>query len=172
MTEYLFNTKDKGELTQFAKWYLGQRPNLPNRPPAHGASMFLPTIAGLTLWRDGNFQVQLFVCAPNTVIPEHSHPNVDSYEALMSGQVDFYVEGRKLIDDRFFQANHLGHSKAYGSAGRVRENARHHAIIGKDGGSFLSIQHWLKGSPTHVGDDWIGTPVGKAHAERIEKAIT
>jgi hypothetical protein len=169
LIEYLFNTKADDALTQFAKWYFGHKPNLPNRPPAEDAVMYLPTISGLTLWRDQQFQVQLFICAPGTVITEHSHPNVDSYEGIMSGEVDFYIAGQQTIEPRFFAANKQGHSKGYGTAARVRPGAPHHAIIGKEGGSFLSIQHWLKGEPTHVGDDWEGKPVSKEHADRIER---
>ena len=69
-------------LKEFKNWYL--KNNLIN-VPYNNPIMFIDGISGVTIYRKEQFQVQLFICEPNTLIKEHSHPNIDSYEVFLSG---------------------------------------------------------------------------------------
>ena len=44
-------------------------------------------------FRNNQYQVQIFSTPPNFFIPEHKHPNVDSFEVYLSGDIDFSLEG-------------------------------------------------------------------------------
>ena len=76
------------ELSHFLDWY---REN-PQRiyVPLENSVHFVEGVTGLTIYRHGEYQVQLFTTTPNTVIPSHVHPNVDSYEVALSG-MEFYL---------------------------------------------------------------------------------
>jgi len=53
---------------------------------------------------------------------------------------------------------------------RVKPGDWHGAIASKNGGAFISIQHWLNGvKPTHIGADWQGTTMGDKHTEETIK---
>ena len=85
-----FNDK----LTHFLTWYLdaGLRIFVPHFDFVH----FVEGVTGLTIYRDGQYQVQLFTATPNTVIPSHTHPNVDSYEVALSG-MEFFLDDKVVL---------------------------------------------------------------------------
>ena len=64
------------ELTHFARWWLEHRSFV----PPGDAYMQAGCNTGLVLFRQPPWQVQLFICAPDGEIVDHSHPHVDSYE--------------------------------------------------------------------------------------------
>ena len=40
------------------------------------------------LWhRKGQFQTELYIAAPNTIIPSHCHPGIDDMAIVLGGQV-------------------------------------------------------------------------------------
>ena len=47
-------------------------------------------------FRKAQYQVQIFSTPPNYIIPEHKHPNVDSFEIYLSGDIDFSLDGSWL----------------------------------------------------------------------------
>ena len=81
-------------LKNFKNWYLEK--NI-IKPPLLNGLMFIDGIAGITLYRSKPFQVQMFICNPNTNIKEHSHPNVDSYELFLWGMT-FTHKGKTIIN--------------------------------------------------------------------------
>ena len=50
---------------------------------------------------------------------------------------------------------------------RINQADRHTVEIGEHGAAFLSMQRWDSGAPTHIGDNWIGTPCSNTHGERL-----
>ena len=157
------------ELTSFLEWYLktGFRALY---VPYSNFIHFYEGIHGLTIYRDEPYQVQLFTVEPNTVIPIHTHPNVDSYEVSLSGM-------ELILNDKValprWQANlpdptnDLPLSR-YGVV-RVLPDYPHGGSAGKNGGTFMSVQRWLNGvKPTSVAHDWGGeTTLGKSHDTQI-----
>ena len=128
------------DLEVFLHWWLNARPiNTPNESPTN----FNGTLSGTVLYRKEPYQVQLFIVQPNSNIEAHIHPNVDSYEVFVGGDITFICDGVE------YEQN------ATGNYIRVKPNSWHGGIFGKRGGSFLSVQKWLNGvTPTSVGDDW------------------
>lgn len=169
--EVLQRTKATDELSVFARDYLSGGDRLPFRPPVDAGIQTVEGVHGLVIWREGRFQVQLFICAPNVVIPCHSHPNVDSYEVVTDGLVDFVIDGERVVHTEGLKRRKGDHSAWFGIAARVRPGAKHGGFVGPNGGSFMSIQHWPEGIPmSSVGHDWVGETMGPRHDAEVGKA--
>ena len=128
------------ELEAFANWWLATRIiNTPNEVPTN----FNGELSGTVLYRHESYQVQLFIVQPNSEIAPHIHPNVDSFEVFVGGDIHF------MCDNNWFEQTKLGDKI------RVTPNSWHGGKFGQRGGCFLSVQKWLNGvPPTSVGDDW------------------
>ena len=117
--------------------------------------------SGITLYRQKDLQVQLFVIPPNSKVPFHTHPNMDAYEAYMGGDLFLYINGEQAGDhdrlknfdnlenkDSFYDITFLKHF-------RVKPEYPHGGTTGKKGGAFLSIQLWKNNiKPSSPVDDW------------------
>lgn len=134
---------------KFAAWWLRGKPFDP--PP--DAIVHPGKFAGVTLYRNGPFQVQLFIAQPFASAPPHTHPNVDSEEVLVQGTGVVLVAGRPPTRNIFTP---------------VAPDDVHTAHAYEKGASFLSIQKWLNGvAPTSVERDWRGAPLDDAHARQL-----
>ena len=128
------------KLETFKDWWLKTKEY---RPPAKDPVYMLNHICGSTLYRKDNFQVQLFTVRPHSMINPHVHPNVDSFEVYIAGDISFMCNGK------WFEQN-----KIEGSI-RIHPSSWHGGKFGERGGIFLSIQNWLNGvEPSTVGHDW------------------
>jgi len=156
------------DLTTFLKWYLDA--GLRIFTPLNDAVHFVENVVGTTIYRHGPFQVQLFTATPNTVIPEHLHPNVDSYEVALTG-MEFTLEGKIVLpmwaSEMKCEDSNL--SRAHYSTVRVLPESLHGGRSGPKGGAFMSVQHWLNGvKPTSVGNDWNGgETMGNDHTTQV-----
>lgn len=129
------------DLDAFVAWWLGTRAIAPPTTDAH--LNYAGEIFGVSLYRHGCYQVELFNVSPNSVIEGHTHPDVDSYECYITGDIDFWVTGGKEWE---FNGIRLK---------RVRPTETHGGNFGPSGGCFLSLQKWLNGvPPTSVLLDW------------------
>ena len=151
-------------LMGFAQWFQ-QSPFAVPPTIAEGYNRVGP-FAGLTLYRGGPFQVQLWLCPPLSEIPDHSHPDVDSIQLYLSGQVYLRLNGEQIIKpEDVFETE--GRCSKHGYAIRVRPHDTHGASIGANGGAFMTFQHWLKGEPQSVELNWRGEPINAEHAARL-----
>ncbi len=131
------------DLNHFRQWWLANR--VINTPP--DGVIFQKDTYGLVLYREGPYQVELFIMKPSVDVMDHIHPNVDTYEVHLTGDVIFSVV------DTFSQDA----KRKIGDYIRVPENVAHSAQIHAGGGAFLSIQKWLNNvPPTSVTLDWEG----------------
>jgi len=132
------NTYD--DLTNFKVWWEQNRVfNTPKEEPV----VCDDAIYGVVLYRQPPYQVQLFIMPPNSFIEDHIHPNVDSYEVFVGGDIAFRCNGEQYIQD------------VLGASIRVLPDSWHGGKFGGRGGCFLSIQKWLNDvPPTSVGHDW------------------
>lgn len=128
------------DLTAFKEWWMARREM---NTPRETETNFLSRICGVVLYREDEYQVQLFIAQPNTELDPHIHPNVDSYEVFVGGDIAF------MCDDVWYEQNNLDDSI------RVKPASWHAAKFGAKGGCFISIQRWLNGvQPTSVELDW------------------
>jgi hypothetical protein len=150
-------------LTGFAQWWLANRilsPPLDHCYTKAGGS------TGFTLFRQAPFQVQVFLNEPNCEIVDHTHPNIDSYEVYLGGEVYFRLNGQTIITPEMMNEP----QNLIGKMIRILPSDWHGATLGDKGGAFFSIQHWLNGvAPTSVELDWQGPAIDEAHSAAIGK---
>jgi hypothetical protein len=156
------------DLSYFADWYLNSGDIKRIYTPFKNPLLFIEGVSGVVLYRKNNFQVELFICQPNTIIPEHTHPDVDSYELFLYG-MKFTHSGEEVITNKQSEEEMEGMpSYAYETI-RVKPNDPHGGVASKNGGSFLSIQKWLNDvEPTHVSSNWNGDTMGNNHKEQTK----
>jgi len=125
-------------------------------------------VKGVVLYRENNKQVQLFIVEPNSVIPSHHHPDVDSYEMLLCG-MEFNINNKIVLPLRFSRlTDKNNHPLGARYLLRVKPNDPHGGKSGPNGGAFLSIQCWLNGKiPTSVGENWVGETMGGIHQSKV-----
>ena len=118
--------------------------------------------------RDGQFQVQIFQFESNKsemyVVPEHTHPNVNSYEVFLSGKGNmFFSHSGKWVYPKHPDIYYYKKCRCI----RVNNNDLHGAVVKPGvGGKFISVQHWLNGvKPSCVGLDYQGYGVSKKQSE-------
>jgi hypothetical protein len=140
-------------LTQFMQWWLAGR--YISTPDTGTQASFNEGFSGIVLFRERHYQVQLFIIEPNSISLSHVHPNVDSYEVFVGGDLQFTVEGVAYGAGSFKTEDPL-YNLVKGVGNRFLPTAWHDGITGEGGASFLSIQRWLNGvSPHSIADDWI-----------------
>jgi hypothetical protein len=152
-------------LGAFARWVL-QQSMADIRPPRDSLRTFTDgncVATTLVLFRHAPYQVELVTFLPSaegSVAPDHRHPDIDSIEVILSGDVGFTLKGQRLLTDEMLSKSHPdGASWCLGAKIRVRPTDFHGAIVGRAGGSFLSIQRWLHGiEPSSVILNWENPP--------------
>lgn len=155
-------------IEQFASWFLKQQ--------TLGFVPFLANIhrvqdvAAVTLYRCGQYQVQLFLAPPGTIIPEHTHPNVDSIEVYVGGEIRFTLHGKYLAtpEEMVADGGPFNSPLLRGFTVKVSPNTLHGGCFGHGGGVFMSIQHWLNGVGPHcVAADYSGITMGQQHHDQV-----
>jgi quercetin dioxygenase-like cupin family protein len=154
------------ELYAFASAYLAQHPVYAGMP-APGQGVKVGGFEGRLVYRSGDFQVQLFAVAPHFIVPAHTHPNVDSFEVYIDGQIKFSHRGQFVFEaaETVVPADGAGFSWRML---RVKPEDLHGAVVGPGGARFLSIQHWLNGVPPDcVANDYSGPAMDTDHFARV-----
>jgi len=128
-------------LEEFKDWWLRKRTL---RVPLDCVHKY-PGATTVTLYRRGQYQVQMVYFEPNLEVKEHSHPNIVSYEVgiLRVPKEEF---GYAVIGD----IEHTSPTKPL----FIDRGVIHGGKSGALGSGFLSIQKWLNNvPPTCVGLD-------------------
>ena len=127
-------------------------------------------VTSVIWYRKKEFQVQLFIVPGGTLIPEHTHPNVDSFEVLLGGQIEFSHLGKWTATKEFNRGPTTdGLVENRGVYQRVRPDEVHGAVAGPDGGVFMSVQRWLNGVEPHcVAADYEGIAMGEHHLTSVK----
>ena len=155
-------------LIAFSEWFLSSPLNL-LKPPMYGVHFF-GDLMSVVLYRDDHFQAELFIVRPNPSEPcgEHGHPDIDSMEVAVSGELYFTIENRPVARRKHVRETLSdGTSARFGRFARVLPGQPHTAFVGRQGGCFISLQRWLHGvKPSSIGLNWSGP----AHAAEFKKA--
>ena len=156
-------------LDAFVTWFLNSSPTL-GEIPMHETVRYIEGVASVLWFRLGQFQIQQFIVPPNHVIPEHIHPNVDSYEVYGGGHLKFTKNKEWILfDDHLEDVNERGINKAAGFIVRVKPTEWHGGCTGPNGAVFWSVQHWLNGVKPHcVACDYTGPTMGKDHLSQVK----
>ncbi len=161
--------KSADPLEQFLKSFLAKGSPV-GYVPVNGAVHYIDGVTAVLWHRNDPFQIQLFVVPPNYIIPEHTHPNVDSYEIYVGGQIRFSHSGKYVHGEADLNIpNERGLSKVRGAFIRVRPNDKHGGVFGPSGGVFFSVQRWLNGVKPHcVSADYTGVVLGPEHLASVK----
>ena len=155
-------------LDDFISWYSQNPPAVPMTPPEDGVYVD-DIVFGIVLLRVKQFQVQLFICKPNAIIPDHVHPKADAAEIYVSGMM-FSKKGKTVLNQaRIDRRTDDGMSYPHGRIIRIDSEDVHGAECSSKGGTFLTFQKWHDGhKPSSLGISWEGMTVGNQHSEMIE----
>ena len=130
------------------------------------------SVLSLVLYRDARWQAEQFILRAGMGFPrQHRHPNVDSYEFILSTHVPLIVNGVDVSRG----ASGMGHDVAgagMNRGARYRVDATDWHGVGDvpNGGSFLSLQEWKNGvKPTSAGLNWQGQPVSAKHRRLLKQ---
>lgn len=147
-------------LEEFAHWYKSN--NFPIAPPKQDPIYVTEISMSYVLFRQGQYQAELYLVKPNTGSPEHSHPNVENVIMLMGGNVGLRVNGVDNIPPDT--------ADLFGVFGNVIRNGETHALCcGDKGGAFLSLEKWEDGIlPTSVTIRWDGETCGDSHSNLVD----
>jgi hypothetical protein len=154
----------------FCDWFLNNSSVLGGVPYAQ-AVWKIEDVTSILLYRKEPFQVQMFAVPEGTIIPEHTHPNVDSIEVYVGGNIMFSHSGKYVFPAEEIQPQDgpLGCANKRGTRIRVRPNDVHGGVFGEGGGVFLSVQHWLNGVKPHcVSADYDGVTMGEHHLAGVK----
>lgn len=156
------------KLDDFIRFYSENPPPVPMTPPDDGVYVD-DIVSGVVLMRVAQYQVQLFICKPNAVIPDHTHPNADACEVHITGMM-FHKNGRTVLNKaRIDRRNDDGLSHPHGRVLEIKSTDLHGAECSEKGGAFLTFQKWNEGhDPSSLGIDWDGSAVGEDHGEMIK----
>lgn len=157
------------QLETFCEAFLKRMPAI-GAVPFAGAVSRVENVTAILMFRRDQFQVQMFAVPEGTIIPEHTHPNVDSFEVYVGGNIQLSVGGRHVYSPEilFEKPGPLKLASRRGERVRVRPDQIHGATIGKGGAVFLSIQHWLNGIAPHcVAADYDGVAMGEDHLAKV-----
>jgi len=155
------------DLSVFLKYVLKEMPCTWAVPKANSVWK-IGEVTSTLLYRKAPYQVQMFSVPEGVIIPEHTHPNVDSYEVYLGGHIKFSFEGKYLHSDEELEVDESGVCKARGHVIRVKPNNKHGAVIGPGGGVFLSVQKWLNGVEPHcVAKDYSGICFSQDHYDLV-----
>jgi hypothetical protein len=149
---------------EFAGWY--EKSGYPIRPPQTNAIFRTNNASALVLYREGQFQVELYIGDANSVTPEHSHPGVDSILVYLSGEGNSTVNSVVPLNlvPFFNKINPDGTSMLFKQAIRVDPKDTHGLTTYNKGFAFYSIEKWQDGiEPTSVTIRWEGETTGDIH---------
>ena len=158
------------KLTEFVKAFC-ERPFGSLLPPFHCAEN-VDGVAKYILFREPPFQVELITFWPGGfAVPEHRHPNVDTIQVLLSGDLRFMVDGKtapwKALDDRLVCKPGFEILKRTVA---IRANQSHSAESQRTGATWLSFENWVGTEEIHTTvEDWDGQAFGPKHYHLIKK---
>lgn len=158
---------------EFAQWY--EDHGFPMRPPQNNAIFRTNNASALVLYREGQFQAELYIADADQVSPEHSHPGVESIIMFLSGEGSTTVNGKEEVDPRpyFNKINADGTSLLFKQKVRINPIDSHGLICYDKGFAFFSIEKWPDGmTPTSVAAHWHGDTTGEIHDKMIKKVKT
>lgn len=131
---------------EFCDWYMEN--NMPIRFNEHTEIFCSDDATSVCLFRQGNFQVEMYLIHPAPLVNVHEHPNVE----VIKLPVHNGFGGSSPI---------LKMGMSHGEGMRLEGLEK--------GFPLLAFQHWKKASPSTVAAAWKGKTVGPKHEALIRR---
>jgi hypothetical protein len=155
---------------QFSDWFFAN--NHPLKPPFTDPMYHTDISMSFVWYRAAPWQVELYMVRPNTVAPNHNHPDIDSLDVYLSGT--FTMIGLDSSLDLSSLSQHMdtprfdGMHRLYGHTIKIPPGQNYGGVFGDKGGVFWSIQKWVNGvTPSSVTKNWHGDTIGEHHKKII-----
>jgi len=160
---------DWPNIQEFTKWWLHNRFI---RPPFNDCMFTTELAQSLTLFREGNFQVELYMLKPNSTSPWHKHEGVDSIFVYLGGNLEFGNEDKTFNNTQNDQVEgQFGAHMLFGRMAQALDGGLHAVRTYDQGGAFLSFEHWKVGKPDSVVINWQGEHDGPIHTNTVNKKL-
>lgn len=159
-------------LDEFTQWYIDN--NYPIRPPAEEPVFVTDHSHSAIVYREGRYQVELYLMGPNWQTPNHSHPGVEHRIIFINGTISGTKNGELVNDSEpwFDKVKDDGTCVASGFHTDFDASDWHSVKIGHMGGILIITQHWEEGiTMTSQSVHYIGEPIGPEHAKYIDTDI-
>ncbi len=160
------NTPPFDPLVAFFSWFMQEFRGLP--PSIHDGITRVGDYTGLVLYRQGPFQVELWILPPNTTAPEHAHPSVDIFLVHVTGELRVWVGDDMVLKPEDTVPLPNGVTKTNGNFIRIPPGQKHRAETGPLGAAFLNVQLWTDGKPRSTDSDWKGEALNEEHKKKLQ----
>lgn len=149
---------------QFKDWWLTN--NRPIKVPFKNCIHDTDIACAIVLYREKNYQVEMYICKPNKESTPHSHPGVESINMYLTGDLTFKKGDDSFADLSEYQKENSndGTHILLGMINEINDgNTPHTLKIGDSGGAFLIFQRWTKEDPSSVAVVYEGESLGEIH---------
>lgn len=149
---------DWANLEEFTDWYLNSK--MPLMIPYNSKVFITDDATAISIFRKGNYQVELYLIHPEMIIPEHSHPRMEVIQVNLGG-------------GNLFPPDDLGVCSSWGQVSENLVPGNKHGgdsvTVLSDGFVVLTLERWEDPSEmTSAAIQWSG-PTGPKHTKLIEK---
>lgn len=159
-------------LDEFTKWYIDN--NYPFRPPADEPVFVTDYSHSMIAFREGNYQVELYLMSPNWETPSHSHPGVEHKIIFINGTISGTRNGELVNDSSPWhdKTKDDGTCVISGYYTDFDPTDWHTVKIGEKGGVVMVTQKWEEGlKMTSQSVHYVGEPIGPEHSKYIDPKI-
>lgn len=117
----------------------------------------------MILYRQAPFQIELVIWMPGTVIPAHTHPNIDALQLAVSGELVLVLGADEESTNELIARSQTWKASTLKKRPiRIEPNVWHGGKASSAGATFLSFQQWTAGvKQTAAGQDWLGPKLVK-----------
>jgi hypothetical protein len=148
--------EDWDTVEDFANWYLENK--MPIVRPLNSLIHLSDDATAMTLFRKGQFQVELYLIHPSPLVQAHEHPNVEVVKMQLSENI--FEDNKAVIINAGQIAPTLRAGEAHGAGFRLTAQDK--------GFPLYSFEKWDDGfEPTTVAARWKGKTVGPLQEEMI-----
>jgi hypothetical protein len=165
----MFNLDNSASVEDFTKWWLKHKVI---RPPFVDGIFYTDIAASVILFREGPFQVELYISKPDSVAPYHSHTKVDSVLMYLTGNMIFGKDNVE-VDYPELQKPHetiKGAHFLFGKCDYLEDGKLHNLTTKAEGGCFFSFEKWHDREPNSVTVNWEGPLTGELHKNVINES--
>ena len=159
-------------IEEFAQWYVDN--NFPLRPPFEDPVYVTDVSYSYVLFREGQYQAELYLIKPNATSGEHSHPGAENIIMALGGDLWPSRNGVETdMTEAHSRPSPIGTSLLFGAMDIKFDDTETHKLTTKaKGGALISFEKWPEGvKPTSLTVNWEGEALGDYHASIIKKAV-
>ena len=156
---------------EFKEWW--EKAGRPIKPPFEHPIHITDMAYALTIYREGQYQIELYICKPNTQTQVHSHPGIESLSVYLAGNLTFAKDGGEFVDLSQYQYEREDGAHWLLNKSVEAIDGNNHALkVNEEGGSFLLFQKWHDKKPRSVATEYAGTTLGPKHDTTISNSRT